>query len=89
MTFIDCKTCGAYWVSDSHRCPPVWRIWCEEDGTAEEDADAVYAHSVETAVEKWADEYDPPNDYTIVRGTPTVVTVRGRRRRIAEGGRDW
>lgn len=73
----DCKKCRAFCITSTHVCPPVWLIWCEEDGATEEDADEIRAWSAETAVEEWADEYDCGNDYTIVRGGETTVSVRG------------
>lgn len=79
-----CRTCGGWdppLFGGAHVCPPTWLVWRDEDGCLQEDADEVCATSAESAVEKWADENDGPNDSEIIRGNECAVLVC-----LAQGG---
>ena len=79
MTDI-CKTSGAWMMfPNSHRCPPAYDV-IDEDGGYGDDAwqwaCKIFARDPESAAEKWADQHDCEGDYTIIRGTEAVVSVR-------------
>lgn len=76
-----CPTCRGYIYSyegaSAHRCPPAWQVWYPDwQGDDPEDAQVVYAHSAESAVEQWAHDCDAEGDYTIIGGSGVTVKVR-------------
>ena len=77
--YDSCKICGSFAFMDIHECPPIWRVWCPEDGETEDDARRVYGICAEVAAERWALAYDlDSSDYCIVSGGDEVtVHVKG------------
>jgi len=60
-----------------HVCPPVWKVWDEEDGE-EDDADEIRQSNAEFAAIEWAEQHDSDYEYYLARGNEMVVNVRGQ-----------
>lgn len=60
----------------SHRCKPIFMVWCPDDEETEGDAKQVRANSHEEAAERWADENDCNSDYRLLHGSAMTVLVR-------------
>lgn len=71
----NCKTCGAFFVNEFHKCPPIWLCWIEYN-QEECDAREVHAYSADAAAEKYAEDYDSDSgEYSIVSGRAESVCV--------------
>lgn len=59
----DCKTCGAYCITERHQCPPKWLVldkdYCGDDWS---DAYAVYEHRANEAAGSGAKAMDNGSD---------------------------
>lgn len=73
-----CKKCDEYVSAGAtHRCPPQWRAWIDDQDYNEQDSGRiVYAHRAELAAQKFAEKYDPGHDYTIASQGGVYVLVR-------------
>ncbi len=72
MSYVLCGECGDWFFNVSlvtgrevvHKCPPKFRVW--DDGDQEEEGEdwyqVVHGYDAETAVEKWAEEWDSGED---------------------------
>lgn len=71
-----CSICGRAMFDKEHTCPPAWRVWDEDQGQTREDARLVYTTTPDSAAEAWAEHDDNDSaEYSIAKGTPTVVCV--------------
>jgi hypothetical protein len=76
--FGKCDVCGGYGFLGSHRCPPLWRVFIEDDegSHAEEDAWKIYAHYARDAAEEFANQWEAYfAEYTIIDGEEIDVVV--------------
>lgn len=71
--FDECRTCGRWAWLDKHVCGPAWECDTYDDLS---NARTVYASDSEGAAERYCDEHDPENDYTIISNGGGVVYVR-------------
>lgn len=57
--YHNCETCGAYAVSEHHKCPPIFlAIDIEDDGDDWDGAYKIHAFDSEAAAQKAADRMD-------------------------------
>jgi len=74
--YATCETCGEFAHSRTHKCPPIWLVWCPEDGETIDDSRKVRATDAGEAVEKWAELDDEESAaYRIVGGQEARVCV--------------
>jgi hypothetical protein len=60
-----------------HKCPPIWYVWCPEDGEERGDARKIFATDPDDAAEKWAELDDSESsEYRIVGGRDIHVCVQ-------------
>lgn len=71
MEFEQCRICGTWGWTNTHRCPPKWAVL--PDGY--EEPTNIYAESMRDAVEKYAAHHDAIGDYDIANGNDLTVTV--------------
>ena len=68
----DCRTCGAWCISEYHKCPPQWQVLNRDyHGDDWGDSLTIYAHDAEEAAEKAAETIDDnggdgPSEQTLV-----------------------
>lgn len=75
--FDKCPTCQEYAWLKTHKCLPIWLVFTEDRHEDWDEADRVYAHQEQQAVEKWAAQDDCDSaEYSIVAGTDMAVQVR-------------
>lgn len=88
-THRDCPTCGASTFLTSsgvltglfggaHKCPPMWRVWCPDQGEdGPDDGRDIRAVDAAAAVEEWAEQDDINSaDYSIVGGATERLHVQ-------------
>jgi hypothetical protein len=93
VSYQECKDCGCWGFTDTHRCPPMWEIepaWVirrrdqpDEVTWEEEELQTVSGTDEEEALEHWAERFDGEGDHTIVRGSERLVRIREK------GKQEW
>ena len=75
MQYDFCSVCGRFDRPDSHRCPPVWRVWIHERHNTDDTGDGVkvFAPSPAAAAKRAVAEKNDEGQYI---NEATLVLVR-------------
>ena len=69
-----CNICQNWGWIDSHKCPPIWRVWIEDyTGLEEDDASEIYAIDAEEAVLKYVENNYDEDGRDIASGHGSVI----------------
>ena len=56
--YEECSICHEYGWTNTHKCPPAWEVWADDDDYFEDEPIRVYASTPRGAAEKWAAKWD-------------------------------